>query len=72
MLNSNYTGTTYVLPEPLVQGIVHYLNTQPAGAVRMMLNDLEALCQEQEEARRQAERDSLIAQGRKLGEAGQE
>lgn len=45
---------TYEIPDPMVQAIVHILNSLPAGQVRGLLNDLEATCKQQDEAKEQA------------------
>lgn len=36
--------THYSLPTHMVQAIVGILNQQPAGLVRVLLNDIEAAC----------------------------
>lgn len=38
------TSRRYALSQPLLQALVDYLNAQPAGGVRHLLNAIEAEC----------------------------
>lgn len=42
------TPAPYTMPQPLLQAVVDYLNTQPAGAVRQLLNAIEGECMRQD------------------------
>lgn len=58
--------TTYTLPDSLLQPIVAYLNAQPAGQTRQLLNALEAEVNRQDQDRAaataQAQREKLAAE----------